>query len=101
MKVLIEYPYWTVITVNDHLTSERLDVCLREQFNNLQCYFTMTNDQYKVFKGSRATGEQLEYSDKDYIKCFSNWVDAVEGCGVTIEATKEFYELFDEALTDQ
>ena len=60
----------------------------------------MTTAETKIFNGSRAVAIQLNISDKQYKECFDQWVDAVTGCGVEIESTKEFYERFDKSLID-
>ena len=61
---------------------------------------TMTTAEYKIFIGSKAVAIQLKISDAQYRECFDQWVDAVTGCGVEIESTKEFYDMFNTSLND-
>lgn len=100
MLVLIGTPYFKIVTVSDNLTSERLDVCLRENFKDIHGYTVLTKNQYSVYYACYMHGIRIELTQEQINECFSQWLDAVENSGVSVENNNSFQSAFIDALND-
>ncbi|CAH9012868.1 hypothetical protein VP168E361_P0066 [Vibrio phage 168E36-1] len=88
------------INVNDKIEGESLAAALKESFPLMTGYVELVCDLLKLWEAGKAVAQSEELTDQQYIECFYNWYDAVTGCGVEPEATKEFHELLDIAITE-
>lgn len=100
MLVLIGSPYFKIVTVSNTLTSERLDVCLRENFENLNGYTVLTKTQYDVYYACYMHGIRIGLSQEQISECFWQWLDAVENSGVSVENDSAFKSMFTDSLND-
>ena len=90
----------TVININASLTGEKLDSALKANFGQVHGYIELVGDMLKLWEAGKAVAAAEKLNSLMYVDCFYSWVDAVEGCGVDIEATIEFHELLDEAIKE-
>ncbi|CAH9016389.1 hypothetical protein VP393E501_P0052 [Vibrio phage 393E50-1] len=88
----------TVIRINESIEGDNLKAAIRENFGDVHGYIELVGDMLKVWEAGKAVAAVEGLNDSQYIRCFYDWVDAVENCGVEIEATIEFHELLDEAI---
>ncbi len=70
------------------------------QINNLDGYTPITGDNLKLWEAGKAVAQAEDLTPTKYNECFYDWHDALAGCGVKPEATKEFHELLDAAITE-
>lgn len=100
MIVLLSHPYLKTVTVNDSLTSKRLDICLRENFPELSGYCVLTKSQFKVLYACLNHGMLITLTHAQIIDCFAQWLDAVENSGVSVEDNNTFKAAFVDSLND-
>lgn len=100
MLVLIESPYFKIVTVSDTLTTERLDICLRENFEDLHGYTVLTKNQYDVYYACYMHAVRISLTPEQINECFWQWLDAVENSGVSVENDDSFKSAFIDSLND-
>lgn len=98
MNILISHPYNRIITVSDSLTTERLSVCLRENFPELGNYCVLTKAQFNVYYTCHNHGTLIGLTSEQITECFIQWLDAVENSGVSIEDNNTFKAAFVDSL---
>lgn len=55
----------------------------------------MTNTEKKLYNGGIKQARTYDLNEEEYKECFDHWVDAVDGCGVTVEDNEYFQTLLD------
>ena len=68
--------------------------------SKLEGYVYLVNDTLKLWEAGKAVAHAEGLTPTECNECFYDWCDAVTGCGVDIEATVEFHDMLDTAITD-
>ncbi|CAL9961880.1 hypothetical protein VPH1254_0072 [Vibrio phage 1254] len=70
------------------------------QLDKLSGYVALTDARLKLWEVGKAVAQSEGLTPTEYNECFYDWYDALTGCGVEPDSSKEFHELLDIAITE-